>query len=53
MSKKAVILSWGYPPELATPSTSLNAWKYWLKRFTSKIVRFDSDGKTTEAIDIF
>jgi len=25
MSKKAVILSWGYPPELATPTTSLNS----------------------------
>ena len=46
MSKRAVILSWGYPPEVATPATSLNAWKYWINRFRTVIVRFDANGKT-------
>ena len=44
MSKKAVLLAAGYPPEVATASTELDAWKYWRHRFGSYPVRF-SDGK--------
>src|SRR5258706_4915192 len=33
MSKKAVILAAGYPPEVATASTKLDIWKYWRHPF--------------------
>src|SRR2546428_11240022 len=40
MSKKAVILAAGYPPEVATASTRLDTWKYWRHRFGSHSVQF-------------
>ena len=48
MSKKAVILAAGYPPETATASTKLDTWKYWRHRFGSYAVQF-SDGKVTKS----
>ena len=48
MSKKAVILAAGYPPEVATASTKLDAWKYWRHRFGSYLVHF-SNGKVTKS----
>ncbi len=44
MSRKAVLLAGGYPPEVATASTRLDTWKYWRHRFGSYPMRF-SDGK--------
>src|SRR5258708_24691745 len=40
MSKKAVILSAGYPPEVATASTQLHTWKYWRDPFRNYLVQF-------------
>ena len=48
MSKKAVLLSAGYPPEVATASTKLDTWKYWRDRFRNYLVQF-SDGKVTKS----
>src|SRR5438034_1071480 len=48
MSKKAVILAAGYPPEVATSSTKLDTWKYWRHRFGSYSVQF-SNGKVTKS----
>jgi len=48
MSKKAVLVSAGYPPEVATASTKLDAWKYWRHRFGSYLVHF-SNGKVTKS----
>ena len=48
MSKKAVLVSVGYPPEIATVSTELDTWKYWRHRFGSYFVRF-SDGKVASS----
>jgi hypothetical protein len=48
MSKKAVLLAAGYPPEVATASTKLDTWKYWRHRFGSYPVRFD-DGKVSKS----
>lgn len=45
MSKEAVIVCYGYPPEIATPSTKLDGWKYWRHRFKSFTIEFDDDGK--------
>ena len=43
MSKKAVLLAAGYPPEVATASTRLDVWKYWRDRFRNYLVRFDGE----------
>jgi hypothetical protein len=48
MSKKAVLLAAGYPPEVATASTKLDTWKYWRHRFGSYLVHF-SNGKVTKS----
>ncbi len=48
MSKKAVILAAGYPPEVGTASTKLDTWKYWRHRFGSYSVQF-SNGKVTKS----
>jgi len=48
MSKKAVLVSVGYPPEIATASMDLDAWKYWRHRFGSYMVRF-SGGKVVSS----
>ncbi len=48
MSKKAVLLSAGYPPEVATASTKLDTWKYWRDRFRNYLVQF-SNGKVTKS----
>jgi len=48
MSKKAVILAAGYPPEVATASTKLDTWKYWRHRFGSYVVQF-SNGRVSKS----
>jgi len=48
MSKKAVVLSAGYPPEVATASTKLDTWKYWRHRFAGYLVHFDN-GKVSKS----
>src|SRR3977135_210933 len=48
MSKKAVILAAGYPPEVATASTKLDTWKYCRHRFGSFSVRF-GNGKVSKS----
>ncbi len=46
MSKRAVIISFGYPPEHYTPSLKYNIWTYWMNRFKSKKFYFDDNGET-------
>ncbi len=46
MSKEAVIVCYGYPPEHRTPGIEADTWYYWLSRFHSKAIHFDEDGKT-------
>jgi hypothetical protein len=48
MSKKAVLLAAGYPPEVATATPQLDIWKYWRDRFRNYLVRF-SDGKVSSS----
>jgi len=50
MTKKAAIMSWGYPPEVDTPSTKLNTWKYWIHRYRTVLVYFDKNGKATAEV---
>ena len=46
MAKEAVLVCYGYPPEVATPSTSANAWEYWRHRFKSFTLQFKDDKLT-------
>jgi hypothetical protein len=45
MSKEAVLVCYGYPPEIATPNTKLDHWQYWRHRFKSYAIDFDEGGK--------
>lgn len=49
MSKQAVQVGYGLPPEHATFSLDNNTWTYWLDRFRKKIIYFDANGRTTRA----
>ena len=42
MSKKAVLVSVGNPPEVGTASTDLDVWKYWRDRFRNYLVKFNN-----------
>ncbi len=50
MSKKAVLISFGYPPEHKTPSQDASQWIYWKDRFRMLYVNFDSDGKVANDV---
>ena len=43
MSKAAVLVAYGYPPEHATPDLDADRWTYWLSRFNSRTLCFDND----------
>jgi len=43
MSKRAVTISWGHPPEIGTPTLGATQWKYWIHRFATSFVNFDGD----------
>ena len=51
MSKEAVLVSLGYPPEIQTPSTKHDRWKYWAHRFNTFDVRFDDDGRVEAVVE--
>lgn len=40
MSKKAVIVAYGYPPYIKTPTLESNEWVYWTSRFDKVNVTF-------------
>jgi len=46
MTKPAVLMAYGYPPEHETPTTEGNFWKFWYNRFTTRTVTF-TDGKVS------
>ncbi len=43
MSKKAVIMAYGYPPGHKTPSLQLNKWIYWESFFKTRAIYFKDD----------
>lgn len=43
MTKKSVIMAYGYPPTHKTPSISLNEWNYWESRARRMIISFIDD----------
>jgi len=46
MSKEAVIVSYGYPPEHMTPNLDSNEWFYWISKLVKKKFCFDENNKT-------
>lgn len=48
MSKDAVIMAYGYPPTIRTPTLDVPSWTYWKNRFVTRIIRFDESGKAVE-----
>jgi hypothetical protein len=46
MSKKAVLISYGPPPEHRTPSLAKDRWIYWLDKHRMKTICFDENRQT-------
>lgn len=44
ISKKAVLVGYGYPPAHQTPSLDSTRWLYWVNRFAKQELVFDSKG---------
>lgn len=44
MSREAVLMAYGYPPTIRTPSIKMGTWTYWRNRWVTEIVQF-ADGK--------
>ncbi len=51
MTRDAVILAIGYPPEHVTPSLDSDRWTYWANRFNRFIVIFDENGVVEEVMN--
>jgi len=43
MSKRAVLVAYGYPPEHQTPTLNSNRWRYWTYLGDTKTVFFNKD----------
>ena len=45
MSKRAVLICYGPPPEHYTPNQNASTWYYWANRKDKLEIKFDQDGK--------
>ncbi len=45
MSKRAVFICYGRPPEHYTPQLAANAWYYWMNKLNRVEIKFDQDGR--------
>lgn len=52
MSREAVLIAYGYPPEHRTPNLELNNWIYWRNKWGKKSIYFSSDGRTIKKEEI-
>ena len=46
MSKDAILVSYGYPPEHRTPELEKKMWLFWINRFQTKAIHFDENDIT-------
>jgi hypothetical protein len=51
MSKKAVLISYGYPPLHKTRSLNNKIWYYWLSRIRQQMIVFDQNWKVIQIKD--
>jgi len=42
MSKKAVLVSYGRPPEHRTPAIKMDEWRYWMNKRKQKVICFQN-----------
>jgi len=52
MSKRAVLVAYGPPPEHHTPDLSSNRWQYWTFKSDSKMVFFNQEGFLIGGADV-
>lgn len=50
MNKQAVLMAYGQPPVHETPSLENNTWTYWINRFKTIQLVFDSNKKLTRIV---
>jgi len=50
MTKEAVLMAYGYPPENETSSTAANTWVYWRSKFQPRKSVTFADGKVVSTI---
>jgi hypothetical protein len=50
MTRKAVIVSFGYPPEHQTPDMNSDNWYYWRNKWGKLVVEFDANGKVKKDV---
>ena len=54
MSKEAVLIAIGYPPEFVTPDPmTSDTWNYWAKRHDQFFVEFSPDGKVQKIYGLY
>ena len=46
MSREAILVSYGYPPEHRTPDLKKDTWLYWMNRFQTKDIHFNDQDLT-------
>ena len=51
MSRKAVEISYGFPPRHYTPALTNRAWRYWLSRNSQQMIVFDENWKISQITD--
>ena len=51
MSKKAVLVAYGFPPSHQTRSLDSKRWKFWIHRFRWKTICFGDTNKTIKCED--
>lgn len=52
MSKQAVLISYGPPPEHRTPNLANDRWIYWLNKHRMKTICFDQNERTVHCRDL-
>ena len=52
MSRDAVLISYGYPPEHKTTNLESDSWVYWINRFKKKFFHFIPEGKTIKKEEV-
>ena len=43
MSREAVLMAYGYPPTIRTPSLDTDRWTYWRNRWITQVADFKDD----------